>query len=137
GTLGGGVGQLECLLGSQVIQTFDLEDTAREDVLLAFLLDGQVTFLDGVVGDRMDQITQGDTGLHYAFETHQNRFRPVQRHHVGRSGKGDQTGAGREGNAHGEAGVRVTTGTDGIGTQHAVQPAVDNAVTRTQGNTTT
>ena len=48
--LGRGIGQLERLLDCQVVQAFDLEDAAREDVLLAFLLDGQQTFLDARKG---------------------------------------------------------------------------------------
>src|SRR5690606_28053300 len=122
---------------SQTAQTFDLENTAGEDVLLAFLLDGQQTFLDRVIGDGMDQVTQGDTRLHFALEAHQHRFRHIQRHDASGSSEGDQTGTGREGDAHREAGVRVATGADGVGQQHAVQPAVDDAVTRTQRNTTT
>src|SRR5690606_9867475 len=46
------------------------------------------------------------------------------------------TRTGREGNTNREAGVRVTTGTHGVRQQHAVQPAVDDTVTRTQGNAT-
>src|SRR5690606_41977300 len=68
---------------------------------------------------------------------HQYRLRHVQRHDAGGRGEGNQAGAGREGNAHRETGVGVTTGTDGVGQQHAVQPAVDDAVTRTQRDTTT
>ncbi len=42
---------------------------------------------------------------------------------------------GREGDADREAGVGVATGTDGIRQQQAVQPGVDHAVARTQGDT--
>src|SRR5690606_32636521 len=125
-TLGGGVGQLERLLDGQLVKTFDLEDAAGEDVLLAFLLDGQQASLDRVVGDGMDQVTQGDARLQLALEAHQYRLRHVQRHDAGGGGEGDQAGAGREGDAHREAGVRVATGADGVGQQHAVQPAVDD-----------
>ena len=65
GTLGGGVGQLECLLDLQVRQTFDLEDSARENVLLALLLDRQQTSLDGVQRDGVDQATQGDASYNF------------------------------------------------------------------------
>src|SRR5690606_2976824 len=136
-TLGGGVGQFESLLDGQVVQTFDFENAAGEDVLLAFLLDGQQALLDGVVGDGMDQVTQGDTRLHLALEAHQNRFRHVQRHDAGGCGEGYQAGTGRERNADWEAGVRVAAGADGIRQQHAVQPAVDDAVARTQGHAAT
>src|SRR5690606_21253641 len=135
--LGRGVGQLESLLNGQPGETFDLENAAGEDVLLALLLDGQQAFLDGVVGDCMDQVTQGDTRLHFALEAHQYRFRHIQRHDAGGSGKGYQTGTGREGNDHREAGVRVAAGADSVGQQHAVQPAEDDAVTRAQRVTAT
>src|SRR5690606_39311525 len=90
-----------------------------------------------ILGDRRDQVTQGDARTHFALEAHQYRLRHVQRHDTGGCGEGNQTGTGREGDAHREAGVRVATGTDGVGQQHAVQPAVDDAVTRTQRNATT
>ncbi len=38
---GGSVGEFERLLDLEVRQTFDFEDAAGEDVLLALLLDGQ------------------------------------------------------------------------------------------------
>ncbi|CAJ1827590.1 hypothetical protein LMCDFJHI_02070 [Aeromonas salmonicida] len=136
GTLGTGVSQLERLLHLQGRQTFDLEDTAGEDVLLARFLDGQQPFLDGGIRDGMNQVTQGDARLQLALEAHQHGFRHVQRHHAGRGGKGHQTGARREGDADGETGVGVTTGTYGIRQQHAVQPGVDDAITRTQAHTT-
>jgi hypothetical protein len=48
------------LFDLQIGQTFDFEDAAGEDVLLALLLDGQQAGLDGVQRDRVDQVTQGD-----------------------------------------------------------------------------
>src|SRR5690606_32377647 len=90
-----------------------------------------------VVGEGTDQVTQGDSLEHVALEAHQYRLRHVQRHDAGGRGEGNQAGAGREGNAHRETGVGVITGTDGVGQQHAVKPAVDDAVTRTQRDTTT
>ncbi len=135
GALGAGVRQLECLLHLEGRQTFDLEDAAGEDVLLACFLDGQQPFLDGGIRDGMDQVTQGDARLQFALEAHQHGFRHVQRHHAGGGGEGHQTGARREGDTDGETGVGVTTGTHGIRQQHAVQPRVDDAVTRTQGHT--
>ncbi len=135
GALGAGVRQLECLLHLQGRQTFDLEDAAGEDVLLASFLDGQQPLLDGGIGDGMNQITQGDARLQLALEAHQHGLRHVQRHHAGSSGESHQTGARREGDTDGETGVGVTTGTHGIRQQHAVQPGVDDAVTRTQAHT--
>src|SRR5207253_2401281 len=135
GTLGRGVGQFECLFDAQVVETFDFQDTTGEGVLLAFLLYGQQASLDRVVRNGVNQVTQGDARLHFAFEANQDRFRHVQWHHASGCSESDQTGTGREGDPHRETGVGVTTGTDGVRQQHAVQPAVDDAVTRTQGNT--
>jgi hypothetical protein len=67
-------------------------------------------------------------GLQLALEAHQHGFRHVQRHHAGGGGEGHQAGAGREGDADREAGVRVAAGADGVGQQQAVQPGVDHAV---------
>src|SRR5690606_272203 len=114
GTFGRGVGQFEGLFNGQVVQTFDFQDAAGEDVLPALLLDGQHAFLNGVVGDGMDQVTQGDARLHFALEAHQYGFRHVQRHDASGGSEGYQTGTGREGDAHREAGVRVATGADGV-----------------------
>jgi hypothetical protein len=75
--------------------------------------------------------------LHLALEANQHGFRHVQRHHTGGGSEGDQTGTGREGDADREAGVRVTTGADGIRQQQAVQPGVDDAVARTPRNAAT
>ncbi len=85
----------------------------------------------------MDQVTQGDAGLQFALETHQDRLWHVQRHDAGGGGEGHQAGTGRERDADREAGVRVTTGTDGVRHQHAVQPAVDDAVAWAQRHAAT
>ena len=95
GALGTGVGQLERLLHLQGRQTFDFEDAAGEDVLLARFLDGQQPFLDGSVRDGMNQITQGDARLQFALEAHQHGLRHVQRHDAGGGSEGHQTGARR------------------------------------------
>src|SRR5690606_21392784 len=121
----------------QVFQTLDFQDTTREFVDLAFLLNGQNALLDTVQRNGVNQIAQCDTRLHFAFETHQYRFRHIQRHNAGRGGEGHQTRTGREGNAQRETGVRVTTGTHGIRQQHAVQPGVDDTVARAQRHTAT
>ena len=118
----------------QIRQTFDFRDAAREDVLLALLLDGQQAGLDGVQRNGVDQVTQGDARLHLALKRTSTGFRHVQRHDAGGGSKGDQTGTGREGDADRETGVRVATGADGIRQQQAVQPGVDDAVARTQRN---
>jgi hypothetical protein len=134
GALGGGIGQLEGLLDGQVRQPLDFEDAAGEDVLLAFLLHRQQALLDRVVGDGMNQVAQGDARLHLALEAHQHGLRHVQRHHAGGGREGHQAGAGGEGDTHGEAGVRVASGAHRIRQQHAVQPAVDDAVAGAQGD---
>jgi hypothetical protein len=54
--------ELKRLLHLQVGQTFDFQNAAGEDVLLALLGNGQQTGLDGVQRNRIDQITQGDAG---------------------------------------------------------------------------
>ena len=130
--LGRRVRQLKRLLHFQIRQAFDFQNTARELVDLASLGHRQQTLLDAVQRNRMYQITQGDAGLHLAFEAHQHRLGHVQRHHTGGSPKGHQTGTGRERNADGETGVRVATGAHGVGQQQTVEPRVDHAVTRTQ-----
>ena len=135
GALGGRVRELERLLDGQVLQAFDFQDAAGEFVDLAFLLNGQQALFDAVQRNGVYQITQGDTRLHFALEANQDRFRHIQRHNAGGCGEGDQAGAGREGDAHGETGVGVTAGAHGIRQQHAVQPGMDDAVARAQGNT--
>ena len=130
--LGRCVRQLKRLLDLEVGQAFDLQDTAREHVLLAGLGHGQETCLDGVQRNGMHQVAQGHARLHLALEAHQHRLGHVQRHHAGGRTKGDQARACREGNADGKAGVRVTAGTHGVGQQQAVEPRVDHAVARAQ-----
>ena len=70
-TLGGGIGQLKRLLDLQIRQTFNFQNAAREDVFLPFLLNGQQTLFDCVQRDRMHQIAQSDTRLHFAFKANQ------------------------------------------------------------------
>src|SRR5690554_5728358 len=135
--LSGSVGQFERLLDGQVLQPFDFQDTAREFVDLALLLNSQQALLDAVQRNGVYQVTQGDARLHFALEANQNGFRHIQRHNAGSSGKRDQARTGREGDAHRETGVGVTTGTHGVRQKHAVQPGVDDAVARAQGNTAT
>ena len=82
----------------------------------------------------MDQVTQGDTRLHFALEAHQHRLGHIQWHDTGCCGEGHQARPGGEGNPHGEAGVGVAAGADGVWQQHAVEPAVDDPVPGTQGH---
>ena len=136
-TLGSRIRQFEGLLNLQIRQTFDFENAARENVLLALLLNGEQALLDGRQRNGIHHVTQGDARLQLALEADEDRFRHVQRHDARRSGEGDQARTGRERNADRETGVRVTTGTDGIRQQQTVQPRVDDAVTRTQRNAAT
>ncbi len=127
-----GIGQFEGLLDGEFVQTFDFQDAAGEGIDLALFLDGQQAVLDAVIRNRVDQIAQGDARVQLALEAHQNRFRHIQRHDAGGSGKGNQARARRERDTDREAGVRVAAGADGVRQQHAVEPAVDDAVARTQ-----
>ena len=71
-TLSGGIGQLERLLHFQIRQTFDFQNAAREDVFLPFLLNGQQALFNRIQRDRVNQVAQGDTRLHFTFEAHQH-----------------------------------------------------------------
>lgn len=131
-TLGRGIGQFERLLHLQVRQPFDFQDAAGEDVLLALLGHGQQAVLDRVQRDRVDKVAQGHARLHFTLEAHQHALRHVQRHHPGGRSKRHQAGASRERNTDREARMRVAAGADGVGQQHAIEPAVDHAIARTQ-----
>jgi hypothetical protein len=61
----------------------------------------------------------------------------VQRHHAGGSTEGHEAGTCREADADRETRVAVAAGADGVGQQHAVEPAVDDAVARAQRNAAT
>ena len=132
GAFGGGIGQFEGLLHLQIGQALDFQDTAGEDVLLTFLRHRQQARLNRRVRNGVDQVAQGDAGLHGSLEAHQHRFRHVQRHGAGGGGERHQAGAGREADADREASVRIAAGADGVGQQHPVQPGVDDAVARPQ-----
>jgi len=133
GAVGGGVGEFKGLFDLEIGQSFDFQDAAGEDILLALL--------DDIERNGIDQVAQRNAALagfgQAALEADEHGFRHVERHDAGGGGKGDQTGTGREGDADREAGMRVTTGTDGIRQQQAVQPGVDDAVARMQRNAAT
>ena len=67
-------------------------------------------------------------GCLVAAEPDQHRLGHVERHDAEGGGEGDQAGAGREGDAEREAGVRVAAGAHLVGEQHPVEPAVDDSV---------
>ena len=69
-----------------------------------------------------------------AGKAHQHRFGHVQGHGSDSGSEGHQARASREGDAQGEAGVAIAAGADGVGQQHAVEPAVDDAIARAQGD---
>src|SRR5690606_22043735 len=132
-----GVRQFERLLDLQVGQAFDFENAAGEDVFLALFFDSEQALLDGVVGDGIDQVTQGNARLHFALEAYQYRFGHIQRHDTRGCRKSNKARTCGEADTNGETGVRVAPGTDGVGQQHAVKPAVNNAVARAQRYTAT
>ena len=67
-----GVGQFESLFDLELRQPFDLQDAAREDVLLALFLNRKQPLLDRVVRDRVDQVAQRDARVHRPLEAHQH-----------------------------------------------------------------
>ena len=132
---GRSITELKCLLYLQIGQTFNLKNASRKNVLLALFGNGQQASLDGIQRYRIDQIPQRDTGLHVPLEPHQHTLGHVEWHHAGSGTKRDQTGTGRETDANGKTGMAVTARSYSIRQQHAIQPAVDDAVTWAQGNT--
>lgn len=133
GALGGGVGQFEGLFYAQLRQAFHFQDAAVEAVDLAGFGYGQQALLDGVVGDGVDHVAQGDAFAQFAFEAHQYGLGHIQGHEAQGTGEGDEAGTGGEGDADGEAGVGVTAGSHGVGDEQAVEPGVDNSVGGAQG----
>mmetsp|Transcript_22464 Transcript_22464/g.56775 ORF Transcript_22464/g.56775 Transcript_22464/m.56775 type:complete len:212 (+) Transcript_22464:2214-2849(+) len=102
----------------------------EKNVLLALLLHGQQPLLDRVVGDRVHEIPQRDPRLQGTVEPHQHRLRHVQRHHAGGGRERHESRARREGNTQREPRVGVSARAHLVGQEHAVQPAVNNPVTR-------
>ena len=136
-TFGRSVRQFEGLFHLEVRQTFDLENPARKDIFLALLLYRQQALFDRIVRNRIDQIAQGHTRLHLTLETHQHRFRHIERHHTRRRGKGHQSGTGGKRNADRESGMTVATGADSVRQKQAVEPGMDHAVARLERDSTT
>jgi len=88
--------------------------------------------LNSIVGNRMYQITQGDSWLHLALKAHKHRLWHIERHNTGCCGKGHKARTRWEGNTQRESCVRVTARANRVRQQHTVQPAVNDAVTRTK-----
>mmetsp|Transcript_4487 Transcript_4487/g.9608 ORF Transcript_4487/g.9608 Transcript_4487/m.9608 type:complete len:582 (-) Transcript_4487:123-1868(-) len=61
----------------------------------------------------------------------------AERHGTSGGSEGNETTSGREGDTDGETSVGVTTSTNGVREEHAVEPGVDDTVTRAEGDTTT
>mmetsp|Transcript_70428 Transcript_70428/g.147448 ORF Transcript_70428/g.147448 Transcript_70428/m.147448 type:complete len:579 (+) Transcript_70428:1314-3050(+) len=85
----------------------------------------------------MDQVTESDARLHLALESDQDRLRHVQGHDSRCCCESNCARACREGDSQWEPGVRIATGADGVRQQHAVQPGVDDAITRSESDATT
>mmetsp|Transcript_9394 Transcript_9394/g.17930 ORF Transcript_9394/g.17930 Transcript_9394/m.17930 type:complete len:528 (+) Transcript_9394:888-2471(+) len=135
GSFGRSIRQFKGLFTFQVGKTFDFQNTSRKDILLALLFRSKESHLNGRVGDGLDQITEGDTGLHFSVELNEDRFGHVQRHDTRGGRKGHETRTSGKGNTNGETSVRITTGTDGIRQEHAVEPRMNDTITRTQTDT--
>ena len=88
--------------------------------------------LDGIVGNRVNEVPESNTRLHFSFEPDQNRFRHVQRHDPRRGSKGNEAGARGKRDPYGEAGVGIAAGAYGVRQQHTIEPAVDDAVAGSQ-----
>ena len=92
--------------------------------------------LDRIQRNRVDQVAQRDARLHLPPEAHQHAFRHVQRHDTGGGAKGHQAGTGREADADRKTRMAVSTGAYGVWQQHAVEPAMDDAVAGAQTDAT-
>eukprot|EP00051_Salpingoeca_urceolata_P026859 m.479023 g.479023 ORF g.479023 m.479023 type:complete len:993 (-) comp21304_c0_seq1:94-3072(-) len=134
---GRGIGELKGLFALEVTEAFDFEDAARENVLLALLLHRQQAALNGLVRDGVHQVAQGNARLHRSSKPDQNRLGHVQRHHTSRSSKCNQARASGERNTNGKARVGVAASANRVGQKHAVNPRVDDAVTRAERHTAT
>mmetsp|Transcript_12795 Transcript_12795/g.18345 ORF Transcript_12795/g.18345 Transcript_12795/m.18345 type:complete len:276 (-) Transcript_12795:136-963(-) len=135
-TFGRGITQFKRLFTLQIGKTFNLQHTAREDILLALLLDSEKPILNCRVGDGLHQIPQGDTGLHRSSETNKDRLGHIQWEYTRGGSKGDQSTSGGEGHSQWETSVRISTSSDSVGNKHTIQPRVDDTITGTQTDTT-
>jgi len=132
--LGGSIGKLKGLLALEVREPLNFENFPREDVDLPLLLYGEEPHVDGFKGDRMDEVAEGDPGLHLPGEPNPDRLGHVQGHDARGSTESNQATSSRKRNTNGEAGVGVASGSDRVGQKHPVQPGVDDAISRAEGN---
>ena len=117
-------------------ETFNFQNASRKDIFLLFRGDRQESHLNGRVRNGLHQITKRNARLHFSRESHKHTFGHVQRHDSRRGRKGHQSGTGRKRNSNGKTRMAVTTGTDRIGQEHAIQPRMNNTIAGTQTNTT-
>mmetsp|Transcript_18272 Transcript_18272/g.27527 ORF Transcript_18272/g.27527 Transcript_18272/m.27527 type:complete len:274 (-) Transcript_18272:223-1044(-) len=135
-TFGGGITQFKCLFTLQIGKTFNLQNTAREDILLTLLLNSEKSILNCRVGDGLNQIPQGNSGLHSSSETNEDRLRHIKWEYTRGGSKGNQSTSGGEGDTQWETSVRISTSSHGVGNKHPIQPRVDDTITGTQTHTT-
>mmetsp|Transcript_11714 Transcript_11714/g.41380 ORF Transcript_11714/g.41380 Transcript_11714/m.41380 type:complete len:425 (-) Transcript_11714:957-2231(-) len=126
--LRGGVGKLKGLLALELREALNLQDAAGEDIFLAGLLNSQKAALQRRVRNGVDEVAQRDARLHGAREAHEDGFRHVQGHDACRRRECDEARPRREGDANGEARVRVAARAHRVGQEHAVEPRVDDAI---------
>merc|ERR1719230_244717 len=80
----------------------------------------------------MDQVAESNARLHRARESDKHALRHVQWHNTSGRSESHKSRSSWEGNANWEPRVGVSTGADSVWQQHAVQPRVDDAITRPQ-----
>jgi len=101
---------------------------------LPFFLYSEKALLDGSVRNSLHEITECDTRLHLSLESHEDRFGHVERHNSCSRSEGDETRSSRERNANRESSMRITTSTNRIRHKHAIEPGMNNAVSRSERN---
>mmetsp|Transcript_16437 Transcript_16437/g.22562 ORF Transcript_16437/g.22562 Transcript_16437/m.22562 type:complete len:600 (-) Transcript_16437:43-1842(-) len=85
----------------------------------------------------MHKVAKRDARLQGASEADENGLGHVQGHNAGRRCEGHETRACGEGDAEGEARVGVAARANAVRHKHAVEPRVDDAVTRAERNAST
>ena len=123
------------MLQLEIWQPFNFHDPAIEDVFFVGLFHGEQAPLDRDPGDCIHHIAECDPRLKRTAEPDQDRFGHVERHGTDGGSKGHNPGASWKRNTQREAGVAVTPCAHGVGQEHAIEPAVDDAVTGEKGYT--
>mmetsp|Transcript_23825 Transcript_23825/g.62630 ORF Transcript_23825/g.62630 Transcript_23825/m.62630 type:complete len:266 (-) Transcript_23825:386-1183(-) len=96
-----------------------------------------MSLLDGGKWNRVHQIAERDARLHLPAESDKDRLGHVERHHACCCSKCNRARSSREGNTNGETRVGVSTSADCVWKEHAIQPRMNDAITRPQRNTST